>query len=348
MSAAIDAIEYMLPSRTETIEEIADRFPNWPLERIATKTGIRARHIASDSECASDFGVMAAERLFAKTGIDRSEIDFLLFTTQTPDYLAPTTACLVQDRLGLATHIGALDINLGCSGYVYALGVAKALIETGQARRILLITADTYSKFIHPGDRSVRALFGDAAAATLLSDRSEEDETQIGPFIYGTDGAGAKDLIVPASGMRHRPTQTPAEESTDRHGNVRTSHNIYMNGRAVVQFTLREVPKAIEAMCDKAGITLDEVDAVIPHQASSTVLEGIRKRLDLPEERFVMCMEDIGNTVSCSIPIALKRAALTGQAGPGALVLLVGFGVGLSWGATLVRLPADFVLSGQG
>jgi len=347
MPAVIDAIEYMLPARTESIEEIAERFPNWPLERIAEKTGIRARHVASDDECASDFGVIAAQRLFDKAQVDPAEIDYLIFCTQTPDYLAPTTACLVQERLGLPTHIGALDINLGCSGYIYALGLAKALIDSGQSKKLLLITADTYSKFVHPGDKSVRALFGDAAAATLLTDRPADGQPQIGPFIYGTDGRGAQDLIVPTSGMRKRAASTAVEEYTDRHGNTRSEHNIFMNGRAVIEFTLREVPRAVHETCEKAGITLDDVDAVVPHQASAMVLAGIRERLNLPEEKFVVCMEDIGNTVSCSVPIALKRGVLSGQIKPGALVLLVGFGVGLSWGATLVRLPSDFVLSPQ-
>ncbi|MDA3920600.1 MAG: ketoacyl-ACP synthase III [Salinisphaera sp.] len=345
MPAVIDAIEYMLPARTESIEEIAARFPNWPLERIAEKTGIRARHVASEDECASDFGVIAANRLIEKTGTSRQDIDFLIFCTQTPDYLAPTTACLVQERLGLGTHVGALDINLGCSGYIYALGLAKALIDSGQARKLLLITADTYSKFVHPGDKSVRALFGDAAAATLLTDRDADGQPTIGPFVYGTDGRGGKDLIVPTSGMRNRPANTEVEEYTDRHGNVRSDRNIFMNGRAVVEFTLREVPQAVRQTCEKAGISLDDVDAVVPHQASAMVLKGIRERLGLPSEKFIVCMEDIGNTVSCSIPIALKRAVLSGQIKPGALVLLVGFGVGLSWGATLVRLPSDFILS---
>ncbi len=255
--------------------------------------------------------------------------------------MAPTTACLVQERLGLSTHIGALDINLGCSGYIYALGVAKALIETGQARRLLLITADTYSKFVHPGDRGVRALFGDAAAATLVSER--DGEPGIGPFVYGTDGSGAQDLIVPSSAMRQRVAHTSTEEYTDRHGNTRTEQHIYMNGRAVVEFTLREVPRAVTELCAKAGVTLDAIDAVVPHQASAMVLENIRKEINLSPERFVVCMEDIGNTVSCSIPIALQRAAGKGQVAPGALLLLVGFGVGLSWGATLVRLPEDFM-----
>lgn len=341
MSAVINAIEYVLPARTESIEEIAARFPNWPLEKIAEKTGIRARHIAEEDEYSSDFGVAAAEQLFDTTGADRSEIDFVLVCTQTPDYLTPSTACLIQDRLGLSRSIGALDINLGCSGYIYALGVAKALIESGQARRLLLITADTYSKFVHPADKSVRALFGDAAAATLMSDDPSAADS-IGPFVYGTDGSGANDLIVPTSGMRGHAATTEPQEYTDRHGNTRTNRNIFMNGRAIMEFTLREVPDAIHQTCDKAGISLADIDAVVPHQASAMVLHGIREALELPRERFVVCLDDIGNTVSCSIPIAVKRAHENGQAGPNSRLLLVGFGVGLSWGSTTVYLPDDF------
>ncbi len=341
MSAVINAIEYVLPARTESIEEIAARFPNWPLEKIAEKTGIRARHIADDDEYSSDFGVAAAERLFDTTGTDRGDIDFLLVCTQTPDYLTPSTACVIQDRLGLSKTIGAMDINLGCSGYIYALGVAKALIETGQANRLLLITTDTYSKFVHPADKSVRSLFGDAAAATLMSDATDSTE-RIGPFVYGTDGSGAQDLIVPTSGMRGRATTNTPQEYTDRHGNTRTNKNIFMNGRAVMEFTLREVPRAIHQACEKANLSLNDIDAVVPHQASAMVLNGIRRELDLPSERFVVCLNDIGNTVSCSIPIAIKRAHANGQAWPGARLLLVGFGVGLSWGATTTILPDDF------
>ena len=142
--------------------------------------------------------------------------------------------------------------------------------------------------------------------------------------------------------MRKQPYNHSAEEYTDRHGNTRSDHHIYMNGRAVIEFTLREVPKSILTLCERAGLSLDQIDAVIPHQASATVLNGVRKKLGLPPERFIVCMEDIGNTVSCSVPIALKRAATEGRIGPGDRLLLAGFGVGLSWGATIVRLPTDF------
>ncbi len=337
MYAAVNAIEYLLPTRTESIAQLAESHPHWSPEKLAERTGIRTRHVAADDECASDMAVQAAERLFARSDWSPDDFDFLLFCTQTPDYLTPTTACLVQERLGLARSAGALDINLGCSGFVYGLGLAKGLIETGQAQRLLLVTADTYSKLINPEDKSVRALFGDAAAVTVVSASAEEPT--IGPFVYGTDGRGGPDLIVPMGGMRQPFGELPPEEYADRFGNRRSARNIYMNGKAIVDFSLREVPLAVNALCERAGITLDDIDAVVPHQARAKVLHGIRERLDLPPERFITCMENVGNTVSCSIPIALSMALAAGQIRPGSHVMLVGFGVGLSWGATLVRLP---------
>lgn len=339
MHAAVEAIEYVLPSRAETIEQLAEDHPEWALHKLARRTGIHTRHIAAKDETASDLAVQAAHNLFERGPWKPQDFDFLLFCTQSPDHFAPTTACLIQDRLGLPRSVGALDINLGCSGFIYALGLAKGLIETGQARRILLITADTYSKFINPNDRSVRALFGDAAAATIVSATAEE--STIGPFVYGTDGSGGPDLIVPMGGMRQPFGDTSPEEHADRFGNRRSARNIYMNGKAIVDFSLREVPVAVNTLCERAGITLDDIDAVVPHQASAKVLGGIRDSLDLPSERFIVCMENVGNTVSCSIPIALSIACANGQLRPSAYVMLVGFGVGLSWGATLVQLPGS-------
>lgn len=336
MHAAIEAVEFLLPARTETSEELAQRYPDWSLDKLAERTGVRARRIASEDECASDLAVAAARRLFDEHGFEPADFDFVLLCTQTPDYLLPTTACLVQEQLGLPRSVGALDINLGCSGYVYALGMAKGMIETGQASRVLLITADTYSKLVHPGDKSVRALFGDGAAATAVGGG---ETAAIGPFLYGTDGRGAQDLIVPMSGMREPFGDEKPPEITDRFGNTRSARHVYMNGKAIVDFSLREVPPAVHGLCERAGITLDDVDAVVPHQASARVLDGLRRKLDLSEDRFLVYMQEIGNTVSCSIPIALARAEADGRLNPGDRLLLVGFGVGLSWGATLVRWP---------
>src|SRR3974377_1781999 len=191
--AAIKAITYHLPSQKLTNKQLAQEFQDWGMEKIYEKTGVAERRLAAADECASDLGVIAAEKLFA-TGVCRpQEIDFLIFCPQTPDYFLPTPACLIQDRLGLSTCCGAFDINLGCSGYVYGLALAKGLIETDLSNNVLLITADTYTKLIHREEKSVRTLFGDGAAATLISGDGEIES--IGPFVFGTDGRGKKKIF---------------------------------------------------------------------------------------------------------------------------------------------------------
>jgi 3-oxoacyl-[acyl-carrier-protein] synthase-3 len=187
---------------------------------------------------------------------------------------------------------------------------------------------------INPADKSVRTLFGDGATATLIT--AAEEETLIGPFVYGTDGSGAENLIVPAGGMR-RPLVPNAELIPDDSGNARTVNDLYMNGSEIFNFTLDMVPAAVSHLLAKAGIGEEAVDVYVFHQANRFMLEHLRRKLRIPAEKFVFAMEDIGNTVSSSIPMALREACKTGQLQPGALVMLVGFGVGYSWGATLIR-----------
>lgn len=336
MKAKISAIEYALPEGVLTNEDLVREYPDWSVEKIAEKTGIDRRHVVAAGECSSDLGVGAAEKLFASGAIAASSIDYLIFCTQSPDYFLPTTACVIQDRLGLATSIGAFDFNLGCSGFVYGLGLAKGLVETGQARNVLLLTAETYSKFIHPGDRSVRTLFGDAGAATLISAVASESEA-IGPFVYGTDGSGAKNLIVSAGGMRRPFSEETAVVCEDEQGNLRALDNLYMNGSEIFTFTLGSVPKAVKALLDKSGKSMEEIDLFIFHQANRFMLDHLRKKCKIPEEKFVLAYQKFGNTVSCTIPIALKEAESTGQLRKGMRVMLVGFGVGYSWGANLIE-----------
>ncbi len=340
MQAAIKAIEYYLPERVVTNSELAVQFPDWSAEKIEQKTGVIERHVVAEDECASDLGVAAAQKLFASGACQPSDVDCLLLCTQSPDYFLPTTACIMQSRLGIPSNAGALDFNLGCSGFVYGLGIAKGLIETGQARSVLLITAETYSKFLHPGDKSVRTLFGDAAAATMIQgvDHHESQSTQwIGPFVYGTDGLGAANLIVPTGGMRRRQLTGSGQILQDEYGNQRTPDNLYMNGPEIFSFTIRAVPLAIEALLSKSGVSLEEIDLFVFHQANLYILEHLRRKLKIPEERFFLAIRDCGNTVSATIPIALKRATVEGKLQPGHQVLLVGFGVGYSWGAALIR-----------
>lgn len=336
MHAMLRSIEYWLPDQVVTNQDLTQQFPEWDVNKIGEKIGIYQRHIAQPDQCASDLGYEAAKRLLARGECTADEIDFLILCTQTPDYLLPTTACILQARLGLSNSAGAFDLNLGCSGYIYGIGVARGLIESGQAANVLLITAETYSKFINPGDRSVRMLFGDAGAATLIS-ASQEGVAGIGPCVYGTDGRGAKNLIVEAGGMRQKSDSTTCQESRDAGGNVRSAENLYMDGAEIFAFALRVVPACVEALLRKSGKSADDIDLFVFHQANRYMLSHLQRRLNIPDEKFVFALSDCGNTVSASIPIALKEADLAGRIQPGDNVMLVGFGVGYSWGAALVK-----------
>jgi 3-oxoacyl-[acyl-carrier-protein] synthase III len=348
--AEVRAIRCHLPAQSLTNEELIREFPEWDVEKIYSKTGIKERRIAGTDEFSSDLGIAAARKLFEEGVIQPEEIDFLLFCTQSPDYYLPTTACLVQDRLGLPTHCGALDFNLGCSGYVYGLSLAKGLIETGAARNVLLITAETYSKFIHPKDKSVRTLFGDGAAATLIG--ASEGGERIGPFVFGTDGSGSNNLIVPAGCMRIPCSSESAEEKRDDSGNVRSDDHLYMNGPEIFNFTLESVPKLCREILEKADTTFEEIDYIVFHQANRFMLEALRKRLKIPPEKFIVNMDVYGNTVSSTIPMALELGYNRGCLRPDSRVLLVGFGVGYSWAATLIHAnfnvsPCNFISAGK-
>jgi 3-oxoacyl-[acyl-carrier-protein] synthase-3 len=332
--ALLSAIRFALPDGVLDNERLAGQYPGWSAEKIYTKTGIRERRVAGAGETASDLAVAAAEKLFRETGYDRKSVDYLLYCTQTPDFPLPATACLVQERLGLPQGCGALDFNLGCSGYIYGLGLAKGLIETAQASSILLVTADTYSAFIHPADKSTRTLFGDAAAATLLLASGEE--SLVGPFVYGTDGSGAHNLIVPTGGAR-RPRVPGAEAVEDASGNARTVNDLYLNGPEILTFTLRVVPATVQRLLEESGVALADIDLFVFHQANRFMLDHLKRKLSLPTEKFVLALEETGNTVSSSIPIALCKAIGADRVTPGDLLMLVGFGVGYSWGGTLVR-----------
>jgi 3-oxoacyl-[acyl-carrier-protein] synthase-3 len=333
--ATISAITSYLPRETLTNEQVARELGEWNADKILDKTGIAVRHIAAVDECSSDMGVVAARHLFESGACQPEDIDFLLFCTQSPDYFLPTTACMVQDRLGLRTTCGAIDFNQGCSGYVYGLALAKGLIETGSARNVLLITADTYSKFINRRDRSVRTLFGDAGTATLINS-VPSDRDIIGPFVFGTDGRGARELIVPAGGLRQPADSNTSVETQDEQGNWRSAINLYMNGSAIYNFTLKTVPLALEQLLQKSRSTLEEIDYFILHQANKFMLDRLRTRMKIAEEKFFIDMKNTGNTVSSTIPIALETARKSALIKRGNRVALIGFGVGLSWAATIV------------
>lgn len=330
MKAYIQDIAYYLPTTVLTNEQIAERFPEWSAEKVAGKVGITERHIAADNETATDMAQKAAQKLFAQ-GVDKSQIDFVLLCTQSPDYFLPSSACILQDKLGLSKDCGAFDFNLGCSGYEYGLAVAKGLIVAGIAKNILLLTAETYTKYIHPHDKGNMTIFGDGASATLVS---TEGFAQVGEVVVGTDGSGAENLIVRTSAARHKALANNAAQDED--GNIASGDHLYMHGGNVFNFTADVVPDMVEKLLKKSGLQQDDVNLWVFHQANKYMINYLRKLLDIDKDKFYIFMEKVGNTVSSTIPIALcearKEDCLHGH------VLLAGFGVGLSWGGVMLKI----------
>ena len=320
--AAIGPIAVHLPERVETNAQLQAEFPSWDMDLIYEKTGIAQRHIAAPDECASDLGVEAAKKLFLQHDIDPSSIDFLLLCTQTPDYPLPTTACLMQERLGLPTSVGALDFNLGCSGYVYGLAMADGLIRTGSVQRILLITAETYTRFIHPTDRSLRTIFGDGATATLVD---AADEPSLHGFRYGTDGSGADTLLMTKGGAR------PAQQAHKPRHRQRWESDLYMDGPALITFTVDAVPQLVNEVLAATGLERADIQYFLMHQATRKMMVYLYDRLELDEEQAPIILDDCGNTVSSTIPIVIDRLRSAGKLQPGVRSMLVAFGVGWSW-----------------
>jgi len=332
MSIFIKGISYYLPEKVLTNENLFKEFPEWTTEKVASKTGILQRHIAAENETASDMAFAAANKLIDEYKIDRTTIDFILLCTQSPDYFLPTSACLLQERLGLRTNIGALDFNQGCSGFIYGLSLAKGLICGGLANNVLLLTAETYSKYIHQKDKGNRTIFGDAATATFIS---TEGFAELKEFSLGTDGKGARNLIVETGGLRYAEAKNLI--TWDEGGNPVSPDHLYMNGTEIFNFTLERVPLLIKEILLKNGLLQEEIDLFVFHQANKFMMEYLRKKLRINPDIFYYYIETVGNTVSSTIPIALKEAILDGSVSPGKKVLLAGFGVGYSWGGTVLK-----------
>lgn len=328
--AYIKAISYYLPEKVITNEQLVEEFPEWSVEKIAKKVGINERHISAENETAGDMAYKAAENLISENNIDKQTIDFVLLCTQSPDYFLPSTSCIIQNRLGLSTTCGAFDFNLGCSGYEYGLAVAKGLIIAGIAKNILLLTAETYNKHIHPKDKGNRTIFGDGASATLIS---TEGFAKIGEFVLGSDGSGYDRLIHKTGAMRQYQSLNDLHE--DENGNPVSSDHLFMDGKAIFDFTADIVPVMVDEILDKHQKSMDDVDLFVFHQANKYMINYLRKLIGIDKEKFYVFMENVGNTVSSTIPIALCEAQKEGLLHGN--VLLAGFGVGLSYGATMLE-----------
>ncbi|MGL6193202.1 MAG: 3-oxoacyl-ACP synthase III family protein [Thermoguttaceae bacterium] len=349
--AQICDISCYVPEHALNNEELAKDFPNWSQERTLSRLGIEKRPIAAPDETALDMGVAACQNLFQRGTCSPNEIDFIILCTQSPDYFLPTSACIMQEKLALPKSCGALDFNLGCSGYVYGLALCKGLIEANLAKNVLLVTSETYTKYINQYDRTNRPLFGDGATATLIKaveppQSSPETSTDpfIGPFVFGTDGSGADMLIVPA-GAHRLPCSTETKvEKQDSKGSIRSQEQLYMHGSGIFAFAIDTVPPTVEQLLKQSGKTREDIDCFVFHQANLFLLERLRELCKIDTKRYFNDVLTRGNTVSSSIPIAMIDAFKCGMLKPGDLVMLVGFGVGLSWGGTLVKLPDNLNL----
>lgn len=331
MKAYIKAISYYLPEKIYTNQDLVEDFPEWSVDKIAEKVGIDERHIAAENETAGSMAEKAALNLFEEWNIDPSEIDFVMLCTQSPDYFLPTTACVIQNNLNIPTNSGAIDFNLGCSGYVYGLALAKGLIVAGVAKNILLLTAETYTKHINPIDKGNKTIFGDAAAATLVS---TDGMAEIKEFVLGTDGKGAENLMVKTGGMKYKNKMNQVAE--DENGAEKHSDYLYMNGSKIFNFTQNNVPKLAQQTLEKNNLEKSDIDLFVFHQANKYMMEFLRKKMKIEEERFYYYMNKVGNTVSSTIPIALSEAMKEGKT-EGKKIMLAGFGVGYSWAGTVLE-----------
>lgn len=332
MKTYIKAISYYLPEKVVTNEELVKEFPEWSVDKVAQKVGVDERHLAAEDETAGDMAEKAARRLFEEYKIDPKSIDFLMLCTQSPDYFLPSTACILQDKLGIPTSTGAFDYNLGCSGCVYGMAIAKGLIAAGIAKNVLLLTAETYNKYLHPSDKSNRSIFGDGAAACLIS---TEGFAEIGEFSIGTDGSGANNLIVKTGASRQKKATGKYVE--DDEGHIWYDDYLYMNGGNVFNFTLEVVPTMMKEILEMNQLEKDQVDYYVFHQANKFMLNTIRKVCVLPKDKFYVNLASTGNTVSSTVLIGLKDCLDDGTIKAGDKVMISGFGVGLSWGGTMLK-----------
>ena len=319
MNCKIDSLEYYLPSKIIT-NQYLNEICGIDAEFLETKIGIKKRHIALEDETIADMAVGAGELLFKKNGINKNDIDLLLLCTQHADYKLPTTACVVQNRLGLPTSCAVFDINLGCSGFVYSLGIAGNFIKTGQMKNALIIMADQYSKSIDYTDKNTASLFGDAATAILLKG---SDKNGVIDITYGTDGSNYDKLIIYNSGIKK---------------DAEKSNYLYMDGREIFKFSTRVVPNSINQLLERNNLQKSNIKYFIFHQANQYMLNEIKNRIELTDEQMVIDMENYGNTVSSTIPIAYKNLLNNNKLQQGDKIVFCGFGVGLSWASCLYEL----------
>jgi 3-oxoacyl-[acyl-carrier-protein] synthase III len=313
-----------VPPQILTNDDLA-RMVDTSDEWIQSMTGIRERHIAGPRESTATLAVEAAIQALITAGLPARKLDLIIVATSLPEYLMPSTACVVQDQLG-ASDAAAFDLSAACSGFPYALSVASQMIAGGAYSNALVIGSETMSRLIDWSDRSTCVLFGDGAGAVVL--QASEKPGGVLSFALHADGSGGDQLIVPAGGSRMPATLETIEDN---------KHAIVMNGRGVYRFATRVMVSGIQEVLGKAGLTLADIRLIIPHQANRRIIESAAKDLELPMDKFVVNIDRYGNTSSASIPIALCEAVAEGRIIPGDNIILVAFGAGLTWGASVIK-----------
>lgn len=327
----IAGIATCVPS--QRFDNVADTtgFAAEEVRKVVGMAGVHSRRVADERTCSTDLCFAAADRLLRELECDRSTIDVMIMATQTPDYIMPSSACLLQQRLGLSTDCAAFDLNLGCSAYPYGLWLATSLLATSNHRRILLLNGETPTRYTDSADRSVALLFGDAGSATLL-ERPEADAGDEWSFVLHTDGAGSDDLIVRGGGFRDRFNADPRQ------------HYVAMNGANVFSFTIRVVAPLIRDTLELAGVDKNDVDYVIFHQSNRFIMNHLIKKAALASERVPIILDRFGNCGGPSVPLTVTQGGLDRSAGRALRLMLLGYGVGLSWASALVTLPPEALL----
>ncbi len=325
-----------LPPKVVTNDDLDKLNPEWNMKDITLITGVKSRHVAEDGQTPTDLAFICAQKLFNETQVNVDEIDFVLFNSYTPDYITPSSACLLQDKLGISKSAGALDFNIGCTGFVYGLSLANGLVVSGVAQNVLLLTADTITNKLHPKDKSTWTLFGDGAAATVISATSKDEESEIKGFEIGTDGAGFENIIIRNGGARAKREQILADY-TDQYENTVNDNCFRMNGSEVFRYFIRTGPEMIGKLLEKEGLKPEDIDQVIFHQASKFIMFSVAKKSGFTEEQYYNDMETVGNTVSSTIPIAMHHAKQKGIIKKGDRLLLASFGGGFSWASTIIK-----------
>ena len=339
-TSTITAIAHTLPTNVVTQEALVERFGAKPMKSIAKMSGILERRVVHPGQCASDLAYTAAERLIKHLNIDPTTIDLLIFASQTPDYLAPATACVLHGRLGLSEKCCTFDLNQACSAFLQTLQSAHSMIVAGTAKRALILNADAISTLVNPMDRGLVTLHGDAATAALI-DLSETEKGGVEFIESGTDGTKFDRILVPAGGARLPRSPETRIENTDEDGCVRNLEQIYMDGPSVFHFVVYKITEVLKDTLNRMQRTIDDFDMILLHQANKTMVDLIYRAINAPQEKRFYNLEKIGNCAGASLPSLLAQAWREGVIRPGSRTLLSAFAAGLSWGVASIKWPDD-------